>query len=326
VARPSNATIVSYTDPPGDGIRFQWLLDDYAARGARDAAVEVIKVLVSWPDAASFLSRVVGYTTWNGTASTLTRILPLESPLTSGLFCDDYQFVKMGAYEDRTDFNDPLNNNAPVQDWCIYALTFRRLKFDVFSDDVLNGFLGGNELRRYCAITKMPQPRNRITSGFQFEYLPFGMDSTVDDNWVTVPEERSFIPDWQYQFNVTFTQVPITAVPEAAILNCANTVNRDPFQIVFGGKTWQPGELLFKGLASPIELYYGADGAPYNDLDYLFVGQPGPSSVPGFPGGWNTYQTRNAAGEKVYSPLRLKNSRRPPYISSDFRTLFRPGA
>lgn len=321
--RPSNATISAETP---DGIPFQWLLDRYKSRGARDASMEQLEILVSWADSEDFLAEAVGYTTWDGSAKTFTRVVPLEHPFRTGFFVDDYDLTDFGAYEHRTDFNDPGNNDRPVQDWCIYTLTFVRHKYWVRTDEEL-AELGNIEQFRYCLYAEMPRPRELLTSGWSFEY-----DTSAKGDgsgpWQVVPEERTSIPDWQRDIHVTLLQVPIDAVPHAAITESLNRVNRDPMQLTYGGKEWQAGYLLFKGLAKPIEMYFGADDQPYMDLAYLFTVTQG---------GWNTYLTRDAAGKPIFKPTSVRRKDgvspdpaagrpiTPPYSSADFKKLFQPG-
>src|SRR5262249_50006179 len=144
MARPSNAITVSFTPK---GIPFQWLTDDIKSKGARDASMAVVQALVSEEEAEDFLAEAVGFTTWDGQASTFSRTLPLPCPLPErpGLWCETYDLVDRGAYEDRSDFNDPLFNNKPVQDWHIYALIFTRPKFWVRSDFQLAAIYGNRE-------------------------------------------------------------------------------------------------------------------------------------------------------------------------------------
>lgn len=328
MARPSNALI--WNNTPRLGIPFQWLLDGYQSQWARDASSETVSALVSWADSEEFLQEAVGYTTWDGTAPTLDRVLPLECPLRSGMYCDQCVLEDFGAYEDRTDFNDPIRDNIPVQDWCVYRLTFIRPRYRVYGNNALAGLFGNRENMRFCSATQMPRPRERIVSGFGFVYLQAGGNPATDGHWKNIPEERNFISDWQRDITVTWHQVPIGAVPDRTIDDLSATVNSQPMQLVPGGKVWPPGHLLFKGLGKPIEMYQGADLSDLFDLQYLWTVQKG---------GWNVYPARNPLppGTIQYQPISARhpgganpnNADRqviPPYPAADHRLLFVPSA
>jgi hypothetical protein len=330
--RPSNATITSIT--PVNKVVFQYLLDNYKSRGARDANEESLEVLVAWADADDFLEEAVGFTQWDGKSPNFNRVLPLAHPLRPGFWCIEYRLTDFGAYvPDRTDFNDPENNNAPAQDWCIYQLTYIKPDYWVVSDSQLANIYGNLETHRYCRYTEIPRPRERRQSGFIYEF-----DNSAAQDWSDpkgVPDESSFIQDHQIDLCVTLLQVPISAVPYNAILLAMNTVNKNPMQLTSGGREWNTGELLFKGLARPYAMYCGADDRMYIDIEYLFTAWPGAPLVKGGPladgGGWQNYITRNAAGDKVAKRVRLRtptvpNPNIPPYPSSDLLKLFAPGS
>lgn len=327
MGRPTSAPIVART--PG-GVFFQWNLDSYRSRGARDAGAEALEVLVAWNDADAFLAEAVGYTTWDGSTPTLQRVLPLPHPLRAGFWCDGYDLSDYGAYESRNDFavSQPLYGKVPVQDWCIYTLDFVRPKWHLLTDeDLAREAFNGREQSRYTWVTELPRPRERVVSGYGFEYdtSPAG---TGAGPWQVVPDERQFVPDYQIDLVVTWVQVPIGAVPYATILDRMNTVNADAIRFVTGGRLWPVGELLFKGLANPLEQYTGADDELYYDLQYRFTVQPG---------GWNNYLTRDATtGAKKYKPVRVRRPPSapytpttpllPPYPNSSYQALFVPSA
>lgn len=317
MARPTGTFTAATTS---SGVRFQWNLDSYRSRGARDASQEQVEVLVSWSSADFFLRDAVGYTTWDNSSATLQRTVPLAHPLREGFWCDDYELTDYGAYESRDDFNDPENDNGPVQDWCIYTLTFIRPKWFVLTDDELaKNTPPGLETDRYTMTSDMPRPRERVVSGYGFEYLKPGGNPAVAGDWQVVNDERQFIPDHQIDLAISWIQIPIAAIPYNAIIPRLNTVNLDVIRFVTGARQWQPGELLFKGLAKPIEQYVGADDELYFDLAYRFTAQPG---------GWNSYLARDASGNKVYRPVRVRTvpaavgAGTPPYPSSRFQRLF----
>ena len=326
MARPKNARITSTTST---GIEFQWLLDGYTSRWARDGAVEVVSALVNWADAEAFQRDAVGFTRWDGVAPTLQRHIPLECPLRSGMFCDDIQLEDFGTEPDRTDYNDPLNGNRPVQDWAIYRLTFKKPKYKVLTDAQLAALappLEVSERFRFCTQTLMPRPRERVVSGHGFCYLPPGLpDNTPYLLWKPIAEEKTFIPEHQIEITISLLEWPIGAVPIRTIERCMTTVNAKPIQFIEGGRTWDVGELLFKGLGSPIDVYSAADNSPVVDLTYLWCWQPG---------GWNNYLAINPdTGARSFQPLRHRFSvplgaeppRVPPYNGESHRDLFIPG-
>ena len=317
MARPSNATITATT--PG-GIRFQWLIDNYKSKGARDASAESLEALVSWADADRFLQEAVGYTTWDAAhgAVTLARTVPLAHPFRAGFFVEDYDLSDYGAYETRSDFNNAAA--APAQDWCIYTLLFTRPKWEVRTDTELAALAApyaNLETERYTTVSEMPRPRERVISGFGFQY---DSGAAEPNRWLRVNDERQFIPDYQIDLAVTWFQIPIAAIPYSGILNRLNTTNKDVIRFVTGGRTWNPGELLFKGFAKPLEVSVGADDELYYDLAYRFTAQPG---------GWNSYLTRDpVTGVRSYKPVRVRTvppavgAGIPPYNSSRFARLF----
>lgn len=323
MARPSNATVISYT--PKLGIPFQWLLDGYASTWQRDGSAEVVQALVSWQDAEDFLQEAVGYTTWDGTSPTLQRVRPLECPVRADMFCDKCELDDFGAYESRSDFFNV--GGFPEQDWCIYRLTFTKRLFPVRSDFALAAFLNNQEWRRFCKFSLLPRPRERVVSGYGYAYLPLGADRTKIKNWKTIAEERTFIPDWEIDIQVTWLDVPVGAIPLKTILTTATTVNDKPFQLIPNGPVWSPGELLFKGTAQPIQMYADAANEEVFDLAMLWSARDG---------GWNNYLNRDpATGKKLYLPMRVRlpmgpmdtePPEIPPYASADHTRLFVPGA
>lgn len=321
MARPDKATI---TDQTSSGLQFQWLLDGYSSKGARDANQEIMQALVSWENSTAFLRDVVGYTQWDGSSSILQRVPPLQCPLRPGLFCESYTQVKMGAYETRDSFYDEFSY-CFVQDWIIYQLTFTRPLYRVAHDDTLTNSYGGKEQNRYCTFTRSYQPRERRKSGFAFEYQKAPVPPKTEGEWATVPDESAFIPDYQLIFLLGWHQVPVKAIPELAIADQLLTVNNAPFVFsTFGGtKVWGAGELLFRGPQANMSAYQGADGEWYEDLHYQFAYQMG---------GWNSWLRPDLKdGQRDYGPIRRRKaggaegSGDPPYPSSDFDRLFRPG-
>jgi hypothetical protein len=296
MARPSTAAVLAHTE---NGVPFQWLLDDYQEKGARDANLEVIQALVAWGDAEDFLREVVGYTEWDGSQSgTLTRHRPLACPLRSGLWCESYDLVDMGTDADSfDDFEDDFEE-CFKQDWCIYSLHFTRPQYFVLSDaELAGGAYGNKEKYRYCTFGRQYRPRERRISGFAFEY-----DTSVAQDWSSsrvVPDESPVVPDYQLNFRVKWCQVPYRAVPDAAIARQLLTVNDAPFQIRQGGQTWAAGWVLFKGPDPEIVEYQGADGDYYADVSYLFSVQPGAgtSTSARTSTGWATGSTGTCAAE-----------------------------
>ncbi|HEY1191310.1 MAG TPA: hypothetical protein VGE74_26990 [Gemmata sp.] len=327
MARPDRATLLSYTS---SGVPFQWLIDNYKDKGAHDANVSVMNALVGWEEADDFLRDAVGYTEWDGSSTTLQRTLPLGHPFRDGLWCDEYEVVDLGAYPERVDFNDPFNDNAPDQDWLVYQLTFRRPPYWMRDDETIRGAtFASKEKERYCTYGRRYIPRERRRSGFAFQYQKAPVPPATEGEWATVPDESAFIPDFQVEYLVTWKQVPIGAVPEAAIRSQLITVNSAPFKLRAEQKIpFAAGELLFKGPAAGIDAYAGADLLFYSDLDYVFAFQAG---------GWNRYLrpdlvTEGGVTRRDYGDIRRRKngapdgSGDPPYPSSDFDLLFRPGA
>jgi hypothetical protein len=320
--RPSNATITARTP---NGVKFQWNLDNYRSKGARDASAESLEVLVAWSDADDFLEEAVGFTTWTGKNATFNRTVPLPHPLRPGFWCIEYELTDFGAYESRSDFNDPANFNAPAQDWCIYTLHFERPKWFVLTDKTLAGLASPGpapEVNRYTWESDMPRPQSRIVSGFGLEYNASPTNDPFVGPWQTVPTEQQAVADYQVDVVINWVQIPIGAVPYDAILKRLNTVNVDGIQFVTGGRTWKPFELLFRGVARPLELYVGPDDNLYFDVAYRFTQQPG---------GWNSYLVRDAiTGVISYQGMRVRTRPAavgpgiPPYPLSNFYKLFIP--
>ncbi len=312
MARPSNATVLSHTP---NGIPFQWLTDGYGAKGARDANLETLQVLVGWADAGDFLEEVVGFTTWDGAAPRLHRSLPLADPFGRGLWCEDYSLVKFGAYESRTDFNDPFNDNAIEQDWAIYQLTFTRPKYWVRSDATLLANYDGIEKNRYASLQRQYVPREKKISSYGFEY------EAAPGNWQIVPDETAFRPDYTVRYLLRLHQWPVGAVPEAAWAAQLLTVNHADFQLQKGGFGFPKETLMFKGPQEPIEWYQGADGGFYIDTTLAFDFRPGTY-------GWNGYEKRELtpAGARQYGRVRRRNVApdTPAYALTPFDNLFVP--
>jgi hypothetical protein len=318
MARPSNALRTATTT---DGTRFQWDVESLRSAGARDASREEVLVIVGEGQRDQFLKEAVGFTVaTRDTPTGLRRTLPLRHPKRAGFYCETYDLVDYGAYETRSDFGDPLNNEAPAQDWYRYNLTFVKPKgYKLFTEAQLAdpGLFGveiNREQYRYTRVTYMPRPRERRVSGLAYQY------QKPDGTWATIPDESQFIPDYQIDIVVTWLQVPAGAIPWPSILDCGNCVNNNSIGFGIPGRTWEAESLLFKGMARPIEEYTAADDSVAIDLDYLFTVQPGT---------WNKYLTRDIVGNKDYRPTRINaglpfglGGGFPPYIRKDFQTLF----
>jgi hypothetical protein len=315
MGRPSNPNVFAYTRR---GTPFQWLLDGYAATWQRDGSAEVLHALVAWHEADAFLNEAVGYTTWDGSAPTLNRILPLECPLRSDMWCDKIELEDFGAYETRSDFYNILG--TPSQDWAIYKLTFIKPTYTVFSNFELAALYGNRENERFCKFSLLPRPRERVVSGFGFEY-----DASANNDgsaWKAIAEERTFIPEYQTDVRATWLNLPVGAVPMKTILDFQTTVNSETFQIIPGGRVYEPGELLFKGLANPIEFYNDAANERSVDLQLLWTAQPG---------GWNKYLQRSPTFPfgRTYKNIRHRLTGAnpptiPPYEGRAHRLLFVP--
>lgn len=316
--RPAGAFIQARL--PVSRVPYQWDLESVRRKGHRDAAQGGLLALVDWSLQTEFTAEAVGYTTYTPGAITLTRVLPLRHPIDLDLWCDDYDLESYGAYETRSDFGGGFSGTTPAQDWSRYALTFIRPLYPVIADEILTGVPGYNskEQFRYTTLSILPKPRERVVSGMGYAYLKPGGDPTKDADWTIIPDERQFIPDYQIDLVVTWIQIPVSGVPFTAIYEVLNTANSQPIQFEVGGRTWNPGELLFKGLGAPITRYVAANGSLVFDLAYMFTFQPG---------GWNKYLTRDGAGNRRYMPVRIRGGAGagfPPYTSTDFQKLFIP--
>ena len=323
-----------YCYTPTLGIPFQWDLSVYEATWARDASVEVMLALVSWQDRDDFLAEVLGYSRFSPGSPTLNRVLPLECPLRSGMWCDQCDKHDHGANPNRTDFVDPLHNYRPVQDWVRYRLTFRRPRIKVYSDSVLASRWANKEQYRYTTASILPRPRERLVAGWGYEYYQ-GADAgySVAANWLPLPSEKVFIPEHQTDIRVVWHSVPIGAVPFSAIEACGTTVNSQPIQLVPYSRVWQPGELLFKGIGNPIELFEDATNRDTFDVQYLWTAQPG---------GWQSYLYRDPDNptKLLYKPISLRRADglhpnekgagippiAPPYLAADHQQLFVPSS
>lgn len=300
MARPDRATIFATT--PG-GIPYQVLIDPYRSRGARDANMEVVDVIVAWEDREVFCREVVGYTEWNPPSTTLSRSKPLECNCRPGLYCDNYELVSFGAYPERTETHDEFLDGWPVQDWARYRFTFLRPHYKIFSDETLVSDYSGKEQNRYCRLTRAYQPRERKTPSQGFQ---------TDEATPQVISEVGFIPDYQLEYVVTWVQVPENAVPENAIGAALAKVNLNAWTMPGTVYSFAAGTLLFKGPAEAFEKYQGADGGWYEDLAYVFTYQPN---------GWNKYRKNDG----TYVGMVARGTSTPPYASIDFDTLFVPG-
>lgn len=307
--RPANALIKSKTS---SGIEFQFDAESIRGRSGPGGGTEQVLALLRWEDRDAFCRDVVGFTQWR-LATTLERTLPLRHPTRSLYWCAEAELYDYGIYDQTTETVEvlPARNKFVRQDWCRYLLTFRIPPWRMADDALVQGI--NDERARYVTVTEMPRPREKRVSGFGYEYLPPGAG-----RWVTIPDEAQFIPDYQIDLVVEWRQIPIDAVPRAAIADCLNAVNDKPIDLNLSGRGWDKEVLLLKGFARPFEQYVGSDGGRYYDLAYLFTAQPG---------GWNSYLTRDIRG-KQFSPIRIKAGPAaglPPYATADFDKLFRPG-
>jgi hypothetical protein len=319
--RPNNP--IGFATLPVSGIKFQYDLLSIRSKGVRDAGREQLLALIRWGDRDAFLQEAVGFTTFNAGTLRLNRVLPLRHPLRPTYFCDEYELESFGAYETRTDFGipdpapgAPLIPTIPAQDWARYLLSFSRPKARLHTDlelSILPGGAAGKEQYRYTWESVMPLPRNRRVSSFGFEF------QKPDGTWAAVPDETQFVPDYAVDLVCTWLQVPALRAPFLTILDTLNTVNATPIRLSPTGYQWPPQWLAFKGLARPLEVYEGADGGLYYDLAYRFTAQPGT---------WNKYLSRDAAGGKVYRPIRIRSGAGAgfdPFVTSEFQDLFVAG-
>jgi hypothetical protein len=328
---PHLARALSFTS---SGVPYQSTWDDYAEAGAANAREIDINVMIGEEDTEYFLQDILGYTTWDGVSPSLQRVLPLQTPDGSGLWCDSYQLVKKGlvghnnlvgifAYGAKN-LADAFTQNWPTWDWSMYRLKFLRPAWWVRSNITLASLYGNLEQFRYTQTTPRFSPRMRKKPGYQFQYT----DPVTA--LVTKADEVGFSPDFQIEFVVIWKQVPVNAIPWTAIQNAMNTVNLNYFSVgisPLGAVTfpvYAPAFLCFRGPSSPISLYQGADGNLYSDLAYTFSFQPG---------GWNSYrlnsQTFDVPPQYQYAPVYAcppAPPLTPPFPSTDFQLLFTPAS
>ncbi len=325
MARPDRATITAQTS---SGVPFQWLMDGYSGRGARDANQEVMQALVSWSDSTDFLRDVVGYTEWDGTSPILNRVVPHQCPFNETLYCESYRIVDFGCYDTREITHDPFNENVFECDWCIYELVFTRPPYWVRGDDTLTNSYDGIEKNRYTSLQRRYRPREkRISSyGFTYDTSALGEGQPAADRAI-VPDETAFSPDYTVEFLLKLHQWPVDAIPEQRWASQLLTVNHGMFQLQKGGFNFEKESLLFKGPAEPIAWYQGADGNFYFDTTLVFDYRPGKF-------GWNGYEKRDRdpavgapnAGRK-YGRVYRRNvtTDTTPYALTPFDDLFKPG-
>ncbi len=321
MSRPSQFGNVIHSTTP-NGVKYQLLLDSFTSRWARDAAQVTMLALTAASDSEDFLSEAVGFTVFNN-EPTLRRTLPLECPLRTGLFCDECVTEDYGDEANRTESYNPLTG-APAWDWEIHRMIFKRPRWKIVSDATLTASFANKEQNRFTTVTLMPRPNNRIVSGYGFEYLPQGADAANPGAWQFIPEERMFVPEHRTDITVMWVGIPFSAVPWASIEELANGVNSLPIRLGQFGRIWQPGELLFKGLAKPLEMFQSATLTDEFDLQYLFTFRRG---------GWNKYTTADlTTGAALSLPMRrrfptvLPRPNIPPFPTGDFQRLFVPSA
>jgi hypothetical protein len=329
---PPNITGIGCSTP--GGISYVVLFDEYSEHWAADANQIVANVVINWADRDDFLEEVVGWSTWDGSSTTLNRNLPLQCPLATGLWLDDALLVKKGMVPGSgTQTFDNTNNNWPQFDWAQYKLTFLRPKWWVRYDATIAISFFGKEQYRYVEFSTRYVPRERKKPRYTFEYdetagLTGGTAWSPGNNLIPV-DEVGFLPDYQIESIAKWKQVPLGAVPWTAIQAALCTVNLTNFNPGYSTQypgsqyTYTPGQLLFRGPQNPITFYWGADGNPYVDLLYAFAAQPG---------GWNSYllnqQSSGSPPTKLYAPVRARGvtPTTPPYASTEFQKLFTPAA
>jgi hypothetical protein len=151
------------------------------------------------------------------------------------------------------------------------------------------------------------RPRERRTSNFFFERV---------DNSKVVPDV-GFVPFIDYEFTLTWVDVPEYSVPITAIANCNLKINNAAWDINKDGTygRYKKGTLLFCGIAGKVRPHRGPDGSWLKTLPYVFRWQPGDNSE-------DTFQKIPIG--LTWVEIRRRDTAEKPYGTADFDTLFQP--
>lgn len=295
------------------GSFYQWTLSKYREQWAKNGIQVVIQCTCAWDDVGDVRSALCGYTEWTFGDLTLTRTLPYQWPFTTPLYCESAELVDYG-FAKGADSHDPTADDWPKGEWATLQCVFTRPPYALVEDAELTPLTG--ERGRFLSLRQQYNPRERRRPSYVFQ--------TAEADPIPT-DEVGFIPDFSVSIYATWWQVPYDAAPLLAIAKAGATVNDTDFWLkgitgeAAGGVYADPEQLLFKGCATPLEPYSGADGGLYFDLIYLFDYRPTLH-------GWNGYRKNDTS----YVRLRLKGSATglgagiPPYQSSDFSLLFQP--
>ena len=324
---PSNIQgAVSVT--PG-GIVYVTLHDSYSEQWTANGCQVGCDVVIDWETRDEFIAAVIGYSAWDGISPNLNRTLPLECPLSEGLWCDSAVLISTGMISDSgTPLADADNGNWPNFDWARYRLTFVRPPWFVLSDSTLASISGNLEQFRFVQLTTRYVPRERKNPAYivQFDQGPVQSPPTTG-NWMP-SSEVGFLPDYQIEYVLIWKAVPYGAIPWTAINAALLTVNLTAFSPSTQNFIVVPGGLLFKGIQNPISWYADVNGDFVVDLAYVFSYQPG---------GWNNFRvpalTADTPPQRQYVPMRIVPAAlpsgapdTPPFPSTEFQLLFTPAA
>lgn len=301
-------------------------------RGANSVSVSKVKLIVGWDDAATFKKWSLGFSERDsGSGTRLKRHLPLLNPYTLYQRLDSLTLVQCEA-----DVNgvltgpeaDPLSEDWPQYDWCIYEAYFTSHPYTFLTNDELNAspYLN-HEWHRYCTRTPRIIAKEQKYPNYTFEtYCPEDLTEVGQP----VPQV-GFLPFYEQEVIYRLHEWPLDCFPLTYIAERLATVNDNTFDTRYAA-----GTLLFKGVADITTPYQMPDGNWAVDWSAVFGYQPN---------GWNYYRGL----DKVYRPIRVapieatggsgsgsgclstlevvvdRNTPIHPYSESDLTYIFRPG-
>lgn len=272
----------STLDTPEGPVTY-WVLADWDAyyeQYADDDNLTRVQLAVGWADALTFKRYALGVTEYTPGLLYFHRYNPLPNPYVPTQYLQSLRKVKVLPGVASTGpasfhYADPLVDNWPnlettdgMPPRIVYEAVFRNLPYDVQDQDAFIT-AGGIETSRNVIRTKRVSPRERKVPSFGFEV-------TVGATTTPIPEV-GFLPFYDYELYHTWTRVPRDRVPDTAIAECLLKANAEAFgynPLTGTFDKYQEGDLVFKGLAKPIEPYRGPNGEWLADVPYVFGYQP----------------------------------------------------
>jgi hypothetical protein len=304
------------------GVPFEYMFEDYREQNTNEASNSTLKVRTPWVTADYFVRDILGVT-FSATGigmhggSYFNRYLPAAHPHIWNLWCTDATLVKYpSSSKGGANQSNPFNKFFTT-DWCIYQLTFTRLRYFVVDlAGISNPPIASTpkEAQRYVIPIFRPRAREFTVNSYQL---------VIEDDPTVFIKSPAFVMDREQDIFLSWIQIPADCVPWTAIDASLGTSNSADITLpiarspdgIYTYRTFAQDTLLFRGLANELSQYQSASGYWFYDLPYYFTYRPN---------GWRKLPRPNGDGTFKTVIYKFISPTKYLYNQTAFANLFTP--